>query len=88
MNKFNEAVSRIKILECPTGDLESRVAGIFADYGVADISKVKVRRKENLDSAQAQAYQVDIAGEGQSLVVLAESGYDDYVAKVVEVYNR
>lgn len=88
MKKINEAIGRIKILECPTGDLENRVEGILEDYGVADRSNVNVDRDKSLDRDEAQAYRVKIAGEGQSMIVLAKSGYDDYVAKVVDVYSK
>lgn len=88
MSKIDEAIDRIKILECPTGDLENRVAGILEDYGVANRSKVNIGRDSSFDRNEAQAYRVEIAGEKQPIVVLATSGSDDYVAKVVEVYSK
>lgn len=88
MDKMNEAIDRIKILECPTGDLETRVAGILEDYGVASRISVNVDRAANLDRDEAQAYRVKIPGDNQSIIVLATSGYDDYVAKVVDVYSK
>lgn len=86
MNKIDEAINRISILECPTGDLENRVAGILEDYGVADRNAVIIDKDNSLDRYEAQAYRVKITGEGQSIIVLAKSGSDDYVAKVVDVY--
>lgn len=88
MNKIDEAIDRIRILECPTGDLENRVAEILEDYRVANGSKLNIHRENKLDSAEAQAYRVEIPGEGQSIVVMAKSGYDDYVAKVIDVYSK
>lgn len=88
MSKIDEAINRIRILECPTGNLESRVAGILEDYGVANRSNVNIDRDNTLDNGEAQAYRVNIAGGGPSIVVLAKSGSDDYVAKVVDVYNK
>ncbi|WP_027624936.1 hypothetical protein [Clostridium lundense] len=88
MGRIDKAINRIKILECPTGDLENRVAGILEDYGVANRKKVNVNRDSYFDRDEAQAYRVEIPGENQSIVVLAKSGEEDYVAKVVDVYNK
>lgn len=88
MNNMNTAIERIKSLECPTGELENRVAGIIEDYGISIRSKVNIHRVRNLDRDEAQAYQVQIAGEEQSVIVLARSGLDDYVARVVDVYSE
>lgn len=85
MNKMEEAIDRIKALECPTGEVENSVALILEDYGVADSDKVYVNRDNRLDRGDVEAYRVKIAGEGQTFVVLAKSGYDGYVAKVVDV---
>lgn len=87
MTKINEAIDRIKALECPTGDIENRVAGILEDYGVAKRNNVNVVREDKLDREGAQGYRAEITNEG-SIVVLAEAGSDDYVAKVVNVYLK
>ncbi len=86
MEKFKDAIERIKILQCPTGDVENRVAGILEDYGVANKKEITVNRNEELDSIGAEAYSVQIGGSKESIVVLARSGKDDYVAEVVGVY--
>jgi hypothetical protein len=88
VSKINEAVNRIKILECPTGELENSVALILEDYGVADMDRVKIGRDSSLDRDEAQGYRVKIQDEGQSIIVLAKSGYDDYVATVVDAYTN
>ncbi|EPR12797.1 hypothetical protein [Ruminiclostridium papyrosolvens] len=88
MNNIDAAIDRIKILECPTGEIENRVAGILENYGVAERSKVNISRVKNLDQDQAQAYNVKFQGEDSSIVVLAKSGLDDYVAKVVDAYKK
>ncbi|KAJ49250.1 hypothetical protein BD780_001652 [Clostridium tetanomorphum] len=88
MKKIDEAIDRIRILECPTGDLENRVAEILEGYGVANKSKVNINRDKHFDRDESQAYRIQIPGEKQSIVVLAKSGYDDYVAKVVDVYSK
>lgn len=86
MEKFKDAIERIKILQCPTGDVENRVAGILEDYGVANKKEITVNRNEELDSIGAEAYSVQIGGNKESIVVLVRSGKDDYVAEVVGVY--
>ncbi|WP_291580383.1 hypothetical protein [Clostridium sp. UBA6640] len=86
MEKLKDAIERIKILQCPTGDVENRVTGILEDYGVANKKEITVNRNEELDSIGAQAYSVQIGGNKESVVVLARSGKDDYVAEVVDVY--
>jgi len=71
MEKFKDAIERIKILQCPTGDVENRVAGILEDYGVANKKEITVNRNEELDSIGAEAYSVQIGGSKESIVVLA-----------------
>lgn len=88
MKKIDEAIDRIRILECPTGDLENRVTEILEDYRISDKSRINVNRDNNLDSGEAQAYRVEIEGEDQSIMVLAKSGYDDYVATVIDAYTN
>lgn len=88
MSKMDAAINRIKILECPTGELKNRITGILEDYGVANRSKVHIDRERNLDKDEAQAYKINLTGEDQSIVVLAKSGLDDYVARVVDVYGN
>lgn len=88
MQKIDEAIDRIRILECPTGDLENRVTEILEDYGAADRNNVSVNRDKNFDRDEAQAYRIEIMGEEQLIIMLAQSGYDDYVAKVTDVYSK
>lgn len=87
MSKIDKAIGRIRSLECPTGELENRVTGILEEYGVAGRTQINIDRAKILDSDDAQAYKVKIEDKGQSLIVMAQSGYDDYVARVVDVYN-
>lgn len=87
MSKINEAINSIRNIECPTGDLENRVTEILLDFGVADPSQVSIKRDNKLSSGEAQAYRVKISDEGESFVLLARSGYDDYVAKVTDAYR-
>lgn len=87
MDKMDDALARLRRLECPTGELEKSVALILEDYGVANIDDVKVNKYNSMNGDNTQAYRVDISGTGQSFLLLARSGYDDYVAKVLDVYN-
>lgn len=88
MKKIDEAIDRIRTLECATGSLENRVTEILEDYGVAHENQIKVSRDEYLDKDDAQAYKVEIASEIQPIIVLAKSGYDDYVARVTGAYKK
>lgn len=88
MKKIDEAIDRIKILECPTGDIENRVTEILEDYRIANRNEISVNREQYFDAGEAQAYRVEIKGEDESIMVLAKSGYDDYVATVVDVYSN
>jgi hypothetical protein len=89
MQPIENAIERIKILECPTGNLENRIAGILEDYGVSAKGGINVARNEKYDKDGAEAYIAKVSGsKEQSIVVLAESGLDDYVAKVTDVYIK
>lgn len=87
MARLEDTVERIKSLECPTGDVEYRIADILDDYGIANRNEVSINRIESLDRDGAQAYITNVSDRGgKSIVILAKSGLDDYVAKVVDVY--
>lgn len=87
MARLEDAIERIKRLECPTGEVENRVAGILEDYGVTNRNEVSFSRDVNFDGDGGESYCAKLKGaDGKSLVVLAKSGMDDYVAKVVDAY--
>ena len=89
MSKIQDAIERIKILECPTGKIENRIAGILEDYGVAFRSEIEVEKYEGLDINGAEGFSVKIPGvNNKSIIVLANSGMDDYVAKVIDAYIK
>lgn len=88
MNKINDAIGRIKALECPTGDLETRVLEILEDYKVADKNKINIDKNDDFNTDDEQVYSVKIAGENKSIVVVSKLGCDDYVEKVVDVYSK
>ena len=83
MDQMSEALNRIRSLECPTGELENRVADILNDYGIAQRSRIKITKLETTDRDDGETYQVDMPE--QSFVMQAKSGLDDYVVKVVNV---
>ena len=87
INNVNSAIDRIKSLECPTGEVETRVAVILEDYKVANKNELNIYRNEKLDKDGAEAYTANFLNNpNQSIVVLAKSGLDDYVATVVDAY--
>lgn len=87
MATVEEALERIKALECPTGDIKHRVKGILTDYEIANRSEIVVRREHSLDKKGARGYHAEISREGRmDIVILAVPGKDDYVAKVSDAY--
>lgn len=86
MANLENAIERIKKLECPVGEIKSRVAGILEDYGVADGGQISV--KEEADSGEGiRVYRCDIPGDRKGTLLLHTlSGSEDYVAKVTDVY--
>jgi len=89
MNNINDAIDRIQRLECPTGDLENRVSEILEAYKVANKGDISINREERLDGNGAEAYSVELQnGKNESMTILAISGPEDYVAKVVDVYQN
>jgi hypothetical protein len=87
MATIEEALERIKALECPTGDIKERVKGILTNYDIANKSEIVVRREHRLDKNGARGYHAEISREGGiDIVILTMSGRDDYVAKVSDAY--
>lgn len=86
MGNLEEAVERIKSLECPTGDIEKSVALILEDYEIANLDEIKVSRNKPEDKDGMQAYKAEIQGIGNRITVLSKSGLDDYVSKVFDAY--
>ncbi len=87
MTHLEKAINRIKMLECPTGELENRVIDIFEEYQVADKNEITIDRVRRLDKDGTKAYSVKLSNnEGISVILLAKSGLDDYVVKIINVY--
>lgn len=57
MNKFNAAINEIKKIECPTGELEQRVACILVDYNLTDKGTIVVK-EDLLDSNELKLIQL------------------------------
>lgn len=87
MSNMKGAIDRIRMLQCPTGELENRVAGILEDYNISPRSEILVSRDERLDKDGAEAYSVTISDRlDPAITLLAKSGLDDYVVQVKDVY--
>lgn len=85
MASIRAAIDRIKILECPTGELENRVAGILQQYEIANKNQITVKRDKDHDENGSQAYLATISGTNkEEIIILAEAGMDDYVVKIVD----
>ena len=67
--KIDDAIGRIKALECPTGEVENRIAGILEDYGVANKNEVEVKRYEGIKINGAEEFCAKIPGEAIGIVV-------------------
>ena len=87
MENINGAIERIKLLECPTANIKSRVRGILKDYEIANGSEIVVSRDHRLDKNGARGYNAKITRDnGLDIAVIAVSGMDDYVVKVIDAY--
>lgn len=88
MENLERAIGRLKELECPTGQVEERIQDIIDDYEGSSRERIQVKREEEYDREDgAQGYLATLShSKYPSMVVLAKSGMDDYVAKVVDVY--
>ncbi|NLY76501.1 MAG: hypothetical protein GX080_00245 [Tissierellia bacterium] len=86
MTNLDKAIDRIKVLECPTGELEERIVNIFEDYRVANRNEVIVKRDEGSDKDDLEAYRIEFTkGKEGPILVFAKAGMDDYVVKVFKV---
>ena len=85
MEYIEDAIGRIKEIECPTGEINNRVIEVLTDFEVAARDEIIVRRDHSLDKNGVQGYNVNVS-QKLDIVVLAVSGRDDYVAKVIDAY--
>ena len=87
MENLEGAMERIKDLECPTGDIKNRIRNILKEYEVANRSEIIVSRYHRLDKNRARGYNAKITrDDGLDIAILAVSGMDDYVVKVIDAY--
>lgn len=84
--KTEAAIKRIKELECPTGELEGRIARILERYDVASSREVEIEISSSLDMDDGQLYKVQLPGDAQTIMVEAKTGMDDYVTIVTDAY--
>lgn len=87
MENLKNAIERLKVMECPTGQVERKIAGILEEYEVGNKGSIEVIRDEASDANEAQGYVAKVNGS-EILTVMATSGADDYVAKVVDVQEN
>ncbi|MEN6459912.1 MAG: hypothetical protein ABFC94_00890 [Syntrophomonas sp.] len=80
---LEKAIERIKVLECPTGEVENRVVGILEDFKVANRNMITISREEQEDGLEAYSAVIS-SNKEHHITVLAKSGLDDYVATVVD----
>lgn len=86
MEDLQLALERIRNLECPTGEVEIRIAEILEDYNVAKKDEIIINRTENNDNLNGEAYSVVFPGLNNSTInIYSKSGLDNYVAKVTDV---
>ncbi|MDF2547640.1 MAG: hypothetical protein K0R93_2538 [Anaerosolibacter sp.] len=87
MSRLTDAMERIRALECPTGDVAHRVTGILEDYEVANGEAITVEREGELGKNGLEVYRAEIGNVGeQPIMIIVQSGADDYVAKVIDVH--
>lgn len=87
MRSIENAIERIKTLECPTGDVEIYVADILEDYQVTNRNNLSIFRNKQFDKDGAEAYSATFSSDSvESIIFLVTSGLDDYVAKVKDAY--
>jgi hypothetical protein len=90
MSNFEDAVERIRNLQCPIDEIEFRVIGILEEYNVANKNEITIDKEEHFEDGPIK-YKANIQkreGQNQSFSFVADSGRDDYVAQVVEVQSR
>jgi len=87
MGNLEDAIAKIKVLECPTGDIKNRIKGILKDHEIANRTEITVSRNHMLDKNGARGYSAKITRDDRlNIGILAVSGMDDYVAKVIDAY--
>jgi len=86
MTKLKDAIDRISILECPTGELEKNIVNILEDYKVASKREIIISRHKKADRGDIKAYKIEFMNnKAQSFLIFTEVGMDGYVVKVLEV---
>jgi hypothetical protein len=85
MENLEDALAEIKALECPTGNIKNCVRRILKDHQIANQTEITVSRNHMLDKGRARGYSAKVTrDDGLTISVLAASGMDDYVVKVID----
>jgi len=88
LGNIEHAIAEIKTLECPTSDIKGRVRGILRNHEIAHGTEITVSRNHMLDKNGARGYSAKITrDDGLTINVLAMSGMDDYVTKIIDAYR-
>lgn len=86
MGNLDEVVEKIRVLECPTGQLGVRLEEILEDYHLGDMDSVRIEEDEDINLDGTKGYSIEIPEEGETIRVFSTAGLDDYVEKVVDAY--
>lgn len=86
MSRLQEAIERIKALECPTGQVGERIQEILEDYQALDEGRVVVNEDEDINMDGTKGYSIELSDGQEYIRVFSTAGLDDYVEKVVDAY--
>lgn len=86
MGNLEKAIEKIKSLQCPTGEMEKRIAEILEEYKVASRDEIRISKEEKEEVDDLQAYRAKISENKGHITILSESGLDDYVEVVVDAF--
>lgn len=86
MESLEKAIERIKVLECPSGNIEDRVKKILEEYLTQEQYSINIEKDEDSKN-RLETYMVVVSGDSENKIkILAKSGLDDYVTTVVDVF--
>ena len=85
--QIEDALEKIKSLECSAGELRNRIAGIFEECGIADSNEVTVEKYDGISINGSVAFHASIPGtKNKAVTVLAGPGMDGSLTKVNDAY--
>lgn len=89
MLRLDEALERLKTMECPTGGVEERILETLVEFNIAKRNDISITHDQDDEfiNNNIEAYRAKFRGnKAQTVVVLCRSGIDDYVSKVLDAY--